>query len=74
MMSILKFGYPCFTLGRGPSLNPTTPEDLESMISYRLVSHLKYLGTIISEIEALLSLTKISCVSYLQVGTVDEEP
>ena len=36
--------------------NMTTSEDFHAMISYKLVSHCKLLGSIISEVHALLSL------------------
>ena len=38
--------------------NPTTPEDSQPMISYRLVGHSKPLGPIIREIQALFMTEK----------------
>ena len=44
---------------RGPRSNPTTPEDSQSMVSYRLVYHPKPLGPTISKSKALLSLAML---------------
>ena len=49
-ISTFKFGYPRLTLKEGPRSNPTTPEDSQLMISYRLVYHPKCLEPIIGEL------------------------
>ena len=52
-----KFGHHRLTLnGGGPRSNLTTSKDSQHMFSYRLFSHPKPLGPIISEIWPLLSL------------------
>ena len=54
VISTFKFGYTCLTLKKGnPRLNLTS-EDSQPIISYRLSSHSKPLGTFIKEIKALL--------------------
>ena len=50
VISTFKFGYPHLTLKEGPGSNRTTLKDSKPMISYRLVSHCKPLGPIISEL------------------------
>ena len=56
VISTFKFGYPRLTLNGGPRSNLTTSKDSQPMISYKLVSHCKPLGQIISELSALLGL------------------
>ena len=51
-----KFGHRHLTLNEAPRSNLTTSKDSQHMFSYRLFSHPKPVGSIISEIWALLSL------------------
>ena len=59
-MSTFKFGYLCWTLKEGFIVKSdlTTSKDFQPMISYKLVSHCKPLGTIISEFVSIFKFGK----------------
>ena len=56
VVSIFKFGYPHLSLKEGPKVKSDHIRRFASMISYRLVSHCKPVGPIVSKLQPLLSL------------------